>query len=90
MIRGYHIYKEIWEASHGETFDCVGETGNRFDPFAVAFISEDGEIIGHVPKLISAAASSFLRYEMRRISVQLCCCCLCSNRSRDAPNISAK
>jgi len=22
VIRGYHIYKEIWEASHGETFDC--------------------------------------------------------------------
>ena len=22
MLRGYHIYKEIWEASHGETFDC--------------------------------------------------------------------
>ena len=62
VIRGYHIYKEIWEASHGETFDCVRETGNRFDPFAVAVISEDGEIIGHVPKLISAAASLFLRY----------------------------
>ena len=60
MIRGYHIYKEIWEASHGETFDCVRETGNRFDPFAVAVISKDGKIIGHVPKLISAAASLFL------------------------------
>ena len=61
VIRGYHIYKEIWEASHGETFDCVRETGNRFDPFAVAVI-RDGEIIGHVPKLISAAASLFLRH----------------------------
>ena len=66
MIRGYHIYKEIWariwEASHVETFDCVRETGNRFDPFAVAVISEDGEIIGHVPKLVSVTASLFLRY----------------------------
>ena len=60
VIRGYHIYKEIREASHGEMFDCVRETGNRFDPFAVAVISEDGKIIGHVPKLISAAASLFL------------------------------
>ena len=56
------ITEEIWEASHGETFDCMRETGNRFDPFAVAVISKDGEIIGHVPKLISAAASLFLRY----------------------------
>ena len=38
------------------------ETGNRFDSFAIVVISEDGEIIGHVPKLISAAASLFLRY----------------------------
>ena len=44
MIRGYHIYKEIWEASHSEMLDCVRETGNRFDPFAVAVISEDGKI----------------------------------------------
>ena len=54
VIRGYHI-------SHGETFDCVRETGNTFDLFAVAVI-RDGEIIGHVPKLISAAASLFLRH----------------------------
>ena len=60
VIRGYHIYKEIWEVSHGETFDCVRETGNSFDPFAVVVI-RNGEIIGHVPKLISAAASLFLR-----------------------------
>ena len=62
VMRGYYIYKEIWEVSHGEIFHCMRETGNRFDPFAVAVISEDDEIIGHVPKLISAAASLFLRY----------------------------
>ena len=61
MIRGYHIYKEIWEASYGETFDCMRETGNSFDPFAVAVV-RDGEIIGHVPKLISAASSLFLQH----------------------------
>ena len=41
VMRGYHIYKEIWEASHGETFNCVRETGNRFDPFAVAVITKN-------------------------------------------------
>ena len=46
VIRGYHIYKEIWEASHGEMLNCVWETGNSFDPFAVAVI-RGGEIIGH-------------------------------------------
>ena len=62
--------------SHGEIFDSVREAGNRFDPFAVAVISKDGEIIGHMPKLISAVASLLLRYEMRQISVHLCCCYL--------------
>ena len=49
---------EIWEASYGETFHCMREIGNSFDPFAVAVV-RDGEIIGHLPKLISAAASQF-------------------------------
>ena len=60
VIRGYHIYKEIWEASYGEMFHCMRETGNSFDPFAVTVV-RDGEIIGHVPKLISAASSQFQR-----------------------------
>ena len=41
VIRGYHIYRDLG-ASHGETFDCVRETGNRiclvfssFIPFAM-------------------------------------------------------
>ena len=58
VIHGYHIYKEIWEASHNEMLNCMWETGNSFDPFAVAVI-RGGEIIGHLPKLISAAALLF-------------------------------
>ena len=38
-----------------ETGNCPG---NSFDSFAVAVI-RDGEIIGHVPKLISAASPQF-------------------------------
>ena len=52
------ISKEIWAASYGETFHCMTETGNIFDLFAVAVV-RDGEIIGHLPKLISAASSQF-------------------------------
>ena len=35
-VRGYHIYKDIWEASVGEELPCQHESGNRADPFAVA------------------------------------------------------
>ena len=29
------MYKEVWEASHGEMLSCARETRNVFDPFAV-------------------------------------------------------
>ena len=35
MVRGYHIYKDIWDAV-GEEFLCKREDGNRVDSFAVA------------------------------------------------------
>ena len=38
MIRGYHVYKHIWEAEDGETLNCVRETTNRYEPFSVAVI----------------------------------------------------
>ena len=48
-------------ASYGEAFNCVREAGNIFDLFAVAIV-RDGEIIVHMPRLISAACSLFLRH----------------------------
>ena len=51
MVRGYHQYKEIWNASIGEGLECQRETGNPHDVFAVrvrqvAFFSLKG-----VPKI---------------------------------------
>ncbi len=34
-IRGYHIYQTIWQAALGETFDCIRETHNSKDRYAV-------------------------------------------------------
>ena len=36
MVRGYHIYKDIWTAVMGEEFQCQWESGNRFDLYAIA------------------------------------------------------
>ena len=36
MVRGYHIYKKIWEAVDREVLHCKRERNNRHDPFAVA------------------------------------------------------
>ena len=37
-MRGYHIYKDIWEANVGEELPCQRESGNHADPFAVAVV----------------------------------------------------
>ena len=59
-VRGYHIYQDIREANYGELLSCTRETGNVFDPFVVC-VQKDGDIVGHVPRKISAICSLFLR-----------------------------
>ena len=36
IVRGYHVYKEIWCAAVGEELSCMREVENYRDPFAVA------------------------------------------------------
>ena len=60
MVRGYHIYKDIWDALIGEELSCEREGANYADPFAVAIIKDDN-VVGHVPRKISTVCSLFLR-----------------------------
>ena len=60
-MRGYHVYKDIWTAVVGEEFPCKRETGNTFDPFAVAVMRGDTIVISHIPRKISSIWSLFLR-----------------------------
>ena len=55
MVSGYHAYKDIWTAVHGEELPCQREDGNRVDAFAVAVV-KDETVVGHVPKKISPFA----------------------------------
>ena len=59
-VRGYHVYKDIWTATEGEILPCSRELHNLRDPFAVA-VKKGPLIVGHVPRIISAACSMFLR-----------------------------
>ena len=36
IIRGYHVYKDIWVPISGEILFCEQEPGNKEDCFAVA------------------------------------------------------
>ena len=35
-VRGYHVYKDIWEAAIGELLPCERETRNTKDRYAIA------------------------------------------------------
>ena len=60
MIRGHHVYKEIWIPVEGEVLSCMREVGNSRDPMAVA-VKKGGDVVGHVPRKLSAVCSIFLQ-----------------------------
>ena len=41
VVRGYHVYKEFWEAATEEILRCHEERTNIHDPYAVAIIKDD-------------------------------------------------
>ena len=60
VIRGYHIYKDIFIPTIGNTLQSRIEADNEHDDFAVA-ITEDDTIVGHVPRTISVPCNLFLQ-----------------------------
>ena len=59
VIRGHHIYKDIWTPNLGEILPCKVEPGNVHDPYAVAVErDQDDTTIGHVPRSISAVCKT--------------------------------
>ena len=38
MVRGYHVYQEMWVADVGEELSCVRETKNHQDSFSVTIV----------------------------------------------------
>lgn len=53
------MYRAVWNPSIGDNFSCEREEGNSEDPYAVAVMYNAG-VVGHVPRVISAACSLFL------------------------------
>ena len=60
MVRGYHVYQEVWEVCIGEILPCIREVGNRHDPYAIA-VKKDDIVVGHLPRKISCICSIFIR-----------------------------
>ena len=45
-VRGYHVYRDIWNPSVGETVNCEREGRNPEDSYTVA-LQKDDIIVGH-------------------------------------------
>ena len=57
-VRGYHVYRRIWEAAINEELVCTREPQNSTDCYAVAVI-KDGRIVGTYPEKYLASALFF-------------------------------
>ena len=77
--RGYHVYKDILEATVRKQLSCCKEPHNVHDVYAVAVV-EEKNIVGHAPRLILPVCNLFITrggtidYEIigpRRYSVDL-------------------
>ena len=96
MVRGYHKYKDIWEAEFGEQLPRQRETGNPHDLFAVAVL-KSGVIVGHICKKnfpdLTAEGLSWLGFKRhwqlheREITIQLQFTVLVRRGDRDSANL---
>lgn len=59
MVRGYHVFKDIWHSQIDERLPCERERHNVHDPFAIS-VKKGHNIVGHLPHRISAACYVFL------------------------------
>ena len=61
VVRGHHIYKDIWSSVHGEELHCKREISNVHDLYAVSVFKRGTGIVGHLPKRISTPCHLILR-----------------------------
>ena len=78
IIRGHHVYKDVWTPVIGEELISQQELGNLRDPFIVSLV-KGTTIVGHMPRKISAICFMFLQ------TGGIINCCVISGRqySRD-------
>jgi len=60
VVRGHHIYKDMWTPVIGEELTCRKQFGNIHDLHAVAVI-RGSNMVSHVPRTISMPCSVFIR-----------------------------
>ena len=62
LIRGHHIYKEVWDTAIGDTLEAASddrEEAKEYDTYSVGFYKKD-LLIGHIPIEISSLCFHFI------------------------------
>ena len=53
-VRGFHVYRDIWNPQIDEELICLHEERNLFDMFSIKTCrTSDRAIVGHLPREIS-------------------------------------
>ena len=65
FIRGYHVYRQIWDPTVGELLILERESNNVIDLSTVA-VKKEHEIVGHVPYDIAPVISHFLKRDCNK------------------------
>ena len=68
IVRGHHVFKNIWTPTIGEDLRVTAESDNTFDEFAMA-VCKDNIVVGHVPRELSRVCWYILQ---RRNSQMVC------------------
>ena len=61
VVRGHHVYKNIWSSMLGEELQCIREMGNVHDLYAVGIVKTGTGTVDHLPKKISTPCHLFLK-----------------------------
>ena len=64
MVRGYHIYKDVWDAAINEELSCQREADNYTDPFADNYTNPN--VLQHTCTFISETFINFHEIVMPR------------------------
>ena len=65
VIRGHHVYKEVWDATIGETLEAAlddREEAKEYDKYAVGLYKKDLHV-GHIPIEISSLCFHFINQD---------------------------
>ena len=63
-VRGYHVYRVLWQPRIRDSFIAVYEEGNKYHEYAMAvyWSEEPAVIVGHLPREIGKACNFFSKH----------------------------